>query len=147
MSDDEAKPTPQTQTPPKAPSKALAKQVSEAQPLVAPSLEEARKERLRLVQGQSVEKKDDATIKAWAERKSLELLPAAVAELSFNLKYGNDKQRAEAMRDVMDINGMRKRDVQAGMQPTIILNLAGGLKEVEAKLPWLKKSTEEGDEE
>jgi hypothetical protein len=96
-----------------------------------------------LVGGVSVSGKSEADIKAWADRKALEMLPAALAELNFNLKFGTDKQRAEAVDRVIDMHGLRKREAQAGQHATIILNLGGGKDALAAKLPWLKREEPE----
>lgn len=69
----------------------------------------------------------------WAQSKSLELLPTALGEVEFRLKFGDDDQRYEAAKDVLDMNGMRKRDAINSGGNTIILNLGAG------GTPWAKK--------
>jgi hypothetical protein len=66
--------------------------------------------------------------------KLVRLLPDAVAELEFQLKFGDDKQRMEAARDVLDANGMRKRDAVTAGGQTIVLNVNG-------PLPWAISGT------
>lgn len=104
---------------------------------------EAHQYKMGLVGGVSVSGKSEADIKAWADRKALEMLPAALAELNFNLKFGTDKQRSEAVDRVIDMHGLRKREAQAGQHATIILNLGGGKDALAAKLPWLKREDNE----
>ena len=74
---------------------------------------------------------------AWSQRKLQELLPEAVAELQFQLRYGNDKQRFEAVDRVLNANGVAKKEVANGPTgPTVIVNLGGDL----AKVPFLARA-------
>ncbi len=73
---------------------------------------------------------------AWAKKRATELLPIAVAELEYQLTLGTDAQRAEAAKDVLDMNGMRKKDVSTGGGATIILNLG------QKDLPWAERVIE-----
>lgn len=66
---------------------------------------------------------------SWALQKISRLLPDAVAELEYQLKFGDDKQRMDAARDVLDANGLRKRDAMGASGQTIVLNVSG-------PLPW-----------
>lgn len=104
--------------------------------------------KMGLVGGLSVSEKADADIKAWADRKAVEMLPAAMAEINFALKFGNDKQRQEAADRVLDMHGLRKREAQAGNHATIVLNLGGDKGVLEKQLPWLSRTDKasEGDE-
>lgn len=70
----------------------------------------------------------------YVQRKALMLSVDALAEIERQLKLGDDNQRREAARDILDMNGMRKREASAGNQAVIILNNPAGL----AGLPWLK---------
>lgn len=72
----------------------------------------------------------------WAKTRATELLPIAMAEIEYQLTLGNDAQRAEAAKDVLDMNGVRKKDAATGGGATIILNL--GQKE----LPWAERIVE-----
>jgi hypothetical protein len=72
-----------------------------------------------------------ADAEEWADAQLNEALPEAVAELRFQLKYGDDKQRMDAARDVLDATGKRRRDGGAGGGATIIVNVGA--------LPWEKK--------
>lgn len=67
----------------------------------------------------------------YAQKKLVEMLPAAVTELEHQLTYGDDKQRVEAARDVLDANGMRRREQAGNMVPPIVLNFTG-------VLPWMQ---------
>lgn len=69
----------------------------------------------------------------WAQNKAVELLPTALGEVEFRLKFGTDDQRYEAAKDVLDMNGMRKRDALASGGNTIILNIGSN------GTPWAKK--------
>lgn len=79
---------------------------------------------------------DGADAEEWAQKKAVQLLPDAAAELEYQLKYGDDSQRREAARDVLDMNGMRRRESGGNNAPTIILNLGN------TKLPWEQKTDE-----
>lgn len=79
-------------------------------------------------------KGDDAT--RWSQDKMVELLPQAVAEIAWNLRYGNDKQRDSAVDRVLRANGMDRRDGNAaGQGGMIVLNLQTG----NTGLPWLDR--------
>jgi hypothetical protein len=99
------------------------------------------------VGGQGISGKDEAAIKAWTDRKAVELLPTVIADLAFDLKYGTDKQRAEARDRVLDMHGLRKREAAAGNHATIVLNLGDGSKSLTAKLPWLSRSDVASEDE
>jgi hypothetical protein len=103
--------------------------------------------KLGLVGGQGISGKDEAAIKAWTDRKAVELLPTVIADLAFDLKYGTDKQRAEARDRVLDMHGLRKREAAAGQHATIVLNLGDGGKSLTAKLPWLSRSDVASEDE
>ena len=79
---------------------------------------------------------EPAEIEAWAQTKAVSMLPKALAELDYQLTMGDDNQRRDAMRDVLDINGMRKREANGSTGATIILNLNG------KELPWAQKVVE-----
>lgn len=69
----------------------------------------------------------------YVEEKKVSLLPTALAEVEFQLKYGDEKARIEAARDVLRMNGMLNRDAPTGVAPTIVINMGN------QKLPWQKK--------
>lgn len=72
-----------------------------------------------------------ADAEEWADKKAVELLPSAMAEIEYQLYYGDDGQRREAARDVLDMTGRRRREGGGTVVPTIVLNLGGG-----NMLPW-----------
>jgi hypothetical protein len=72
-----------------------------------------------------------ADAEEWADRKAVELLPHALAQIEYDLLYGDDGQRREAARDVLDMTGRRRRDGGGNVAPTIVLNLGAG-----NMLPW-----------
>lgn len=71
----------------------------------------------------------------WAEQKLQELLPDAVASLSWDLKYGSDKARQDAVDKVLKANGMDKREGVQAQGGTIILNIGSG----STNIPWLDR--------
>lgn len=60
----------------------------------------------------------------YAQAKAVSLLPEAMAEIEYQLKYGDDKQRADMADRVLDMTGNRKRDAIAGGGQTIVLNFS-----------------------
>ena len=66
----------------------------------------------------------------WTQRRIVGLLPDAVAEVEYQFKFGDDKQRLDAADRVLDMNGYRRREATGGAGQTIILNLGAG------SLPW-----------
>ena len=80
-------------------------------------------------------KGDDAV--KWAQEKMVELLPEAVANISWNLRYGTDKQRDEATDRVLRANGMDRKDAgSGGSHGLIVLNLGTGAVQ---DVPWLQR--------
>ncbi len=82
------------------------------------------------------ENMDAEEAETWAKTTAAQSLPYAIAELQQQLFFGDDKQRADAAHDFLDINGMRKREGGQGGGATIILNLGG------KELPWATKVVE-----
>lgn len=68
----------------------------------------------------------DDDLEGYALKKATSLLPEAMAEIEYQLKYGNDGQRKEAALDVLDMTGNRKRDAVGGGAHTIYLTFAPG---------------------
>lgn len=89
----------------------------------------------------------------WAEQKLQELLPDAVASLSWDLKYGSDKARQDAVDKVLKANGMDKREGAQSTGGTIILNIGNGatnipwLDRVKPSRPVVEAITKKGDDE
>jgi hypothetical protein len=71
----------------------------------------------------------------WADKKIVELLPLAVSELEYQLKYGSDEQRERATAKVLDANGRGKAEKAVGANQQIIINFPGG----QAALPWAQR--------
>lgn len=73
----------------------------------------------------------------WAQEKMVDLLPEAVANIAFDLRYGTDKQREAATDRVLRANGMDKRDAGASMggQGLIVLQLGSDSEPI----PWLQR--------
>lgn len=74
-----------------------------------------------------------ADAEEYIEEKKVSLMPRALAEVEFQLNYGDEKARIEAARDVLRMNGMLNRDAPTGIAPTIVINMGN------QKLPWQKK--------
>ena len=62
----------------------------------------------------------------WADQELVALLPDAVAELKWQLKFGTPAERAQAARDVREATGRGKRELQAAAGPAIVIQLAPG---------------------
>lgn len=73
---------------------------------------------------------------AYVQRKMIDLTPDAVAELEFQLKIGDDRQRMTAAQDILDRAGFGKRDGGgAAVGPIMIINANGGT----FIPPWVKQ--------
>lgn len=77
-------------------------------------------------------------IEKWVEAKKLELLPWAMAELEYQLKFGDDKQRAEASREIRDATGHGKREIASAASTPIIILTGAGVQQ----LPWSQAKTQ-----
>ena len=73
----------------------------------------------------------------YVEAKKVALLPVAMAEIETQLRFGDDKARMEAARDVMRMNGMLNRDAPTGVTPTIVINMGD-----KPQLPWLQRAND-----
>jgi hypothetical protein len=72
----------------------------------------------------------------WAQAKMADLLPEAVANVAYDLRYGTDKQREAATERVLRANGMDRKDSNSGGQHgLIVLQLGAG----DEKIPWLQR--------
>lgn len=77
---------------------------------------------------------DQAT--EWAKGKLTQMLPEAVAQVQWDLRYGSDKVRSEAAQKVLAANGMDKREAAVTrVTPQIIVNIGTG----DTKAPWLER--------
>jgi hypothetical protein len=72
----------------------------------------------------------------WADKRIVDLLPVAVAEIEYQLKFGSDEQRERAASKIMDANGRGKQEKSVGSNQQIIINLPAG-----AQLPWAQRVT------
>jgi hypothetical protein len=75
----------------------------------------------------------------WADSKLVEMLPLAVAEVEYQLKFGDDAQREKAAGKVLDATGRGKKEQQGNSAPTIILVGAGTGGAL--NYPWMKRAT------
>ncbi len=64
---------------------------------------------------------EGAQAEEYVQRRALTLSVDAMAELERQLKLGDDTQRREAARDILDMNGMRKRESGGGNGPVIVM--------------------------
>lgn len=72
----------------------------------------------------------------WSEQKLKDMLPEAVAQVQWDLRFGNDKVKSEAADKVLRANGLDKREAGVSKaQPTIVLNISGG----SVSAPWLQR--------
>jgi hypothetical protein len=80
---------------------------------------------------------EGADAEEYIEKKKVALLPVAIAEIETQLRFGDDKARVEAARDVLRMNGMLNRDAPTGVTPTIVINMGE-----KPQLPWLQRKNE-----
>lgn len=73
--------------------------------------------------------KDTKESEEWTQRKIVEMAPVALAEIEYQLLYGDNSERIAAARDFMDSNGLRRRDALQGGGNTIILQMSSAV-------PW-----------
>lgn len=77
-----------------------------------------------------------ADAEAYADKRLVEMLPYAAAELEFQLRYGDDNQRGRAANEVMDRTGRSKKDGGGHVGPLMVINVGpDGM-----SLPWLKRT-------
>jgi hypothetical protein len=78
----------------------------------------------------------------WSQQKVQNMLPEAVAQLQWDLRFGSDKVRSEAAQKVLAANGMDKREAAtARTMPTIVVNIGQG----DTKVPWLERLKKKGE--
>ncbi len=73
----------------------------------------------------------------WAEDKLVELLPEAVANVAWNLRHGDRKEKAEATDKILKANGLDRREAPTATGGLIVLNLGGDA--ATEKVPWLQR--------
>ena len=80
---------------------------------------------------------EGAEAEQYVQKKALSLAPEALMEIERQLRLGDDSQRREAARDILDMNGMRRKEAAPGNGPVIMLvNPGGG-----DPAPWVKRVT------
>lgn len=98
----------------------------------------AHEQRMELVNKPRGLKAEDA--RGWAEGKLQELLPEAVANIAWDLRYGEQRARSEATDRVLRANGMDKREAgNVGQGGMIVLNIGTGGGGADMKIPWLQR--------
>lgn len=81
---------------------------------------------------------DAAQAEEWADRKLAMMLPLAVADVEADLRWGDDKQRETARRQVLEATGRGRREGiggSGGPSIVIIANNPNG----SIDLPWAQK--------
>lgn len=73
---------------------------------------------------------------AYVTKRLVELTPYAVAELEYQLLYGDDRQRAEMMKEALDRTGFGVKDGGgSAVGPVLIINASGG----QLNVPWAQR--------
>lgn len=75
----------------------------------------------------------DKEIADWAERKKSELLPLAMTDVEIALKFGTNDERAQARKEVLQMNGFGARESNPAQNAAIVVNLNG------VQLPFMPK--------
>lgn len=84
----------------------------------------------------------DAATK-WAQEKMADLLPEAVANVAYDLRYGTDKQRDVATERVLKAAGMDRKEAGTHTQQgLIVLQLGAG----DSEIPWLQRMSKPKDD-
>lgn len=83
------------------------------------------------------EKLNGAAAEEWADQKLVELLPEAVVDIEWDLKYGNDSERQAARKQVLDATGRGKREGGGGGTQPIIMLVGQGVGP--GAQPWLQR--------
>lgn len=74
---------------------------------------------------------------SYVTKKLVDLTPYALAEMEFQLKFGDDKARTEMARDILDRAGFGKKEVGAVYQgPVLMITAPSG----KIELPWLQRA-------
>jgi hypothetical protein len=74
----------------------------------------------------------------YVQKKAEALTVDAITDLERDLKLGDDAQRREARRDLLDMNGMRKKEQTPNTHPLIIMMGTNGAPQI--SLPWSQKT-------
>lgn len=97
---------------------------------------ELRTTRLKAVRAKKNLSGDEAV--EWGKQRLMDMVPEAVADLQFSLKYGTAKERAEARERVLRANGLADKEAPSASGGMVILNLGGSLEDT----PFLKRALE-----
>lgn len=97
---------------------------------------ELRAERLKAVRAKKNLSGDEAV--EWGKQRLMDMVPEAVADLQFSLRFGTAKERAEARERVLRANGLADKEAPQGQGGMIVLNLQGDLGDT----PFLKRAVE-----
>jgi hypothetical protein len=74
----------------------------------------------------------------WSQEKLTEMLPEAVANIQWDLRYGTAKERADATEAVLKANGVAQKEAAQGSAPTIVFHLGDSIKDV----PFLQRAAD-----
>lgn len=80
---------------------------------------------------------DTAAIEEWADKKMVQMLKTAVAEVDARLRWGDDDQRWEAAQQVLSSTGRKSRENGIGGAAPIIIINGSGTGGVD--LPWVQR--------
>lgn len=95
---------------------------------------ELRLTRLKAVRAKRNLTGDEAV--EWGKQRLQDLVPEAVADLQFALRFGSTKERADARERILKANGLADKEAPQGQGGTVILNLGGNLEDA----PFLKRA-------
>lgn len=80
---------------------------------------------------------DEVTINNWTDKRTVQLLPLAVAEKEYQLRFGDDAQRERAADAVLRMTGRYQKEGAISGGASIILNIGGeGM-----QLPFMPRRT------
>jgi hypothetical protein len=81
---------------------------------------------------------DEEASEEWAENRLNKLRAVAVADMEWDLRYGDAQARREARRDLLSATGMRNREQLGNITPSIVVNIGQG-----ADAPgWLQRAAQ-----
>ena len=92
------------------------------------------------VPGPPVELRTAEELVSWAEVRQKELVPRAIQELDYQLRYGTEKARREIAFEIKKSVGLSAEKSSNVIAPIIVINA----REVQA-LPWAAKKKMEAD--
>ena len=96
--------------------------------------------RLSFIKDMPVADADEVTINNWTDKRTLQLLPIAVAEKEYQLRFGDDGQRERAADAVLKMTGRyQKEGALAGGASIVLMVGPGGM-----QLPYMPKRIIDG---